>query len=52
MSCFLLLLVSLFSLPVMRAAPVGCMHDGSEYNVGDKVVIDCDECVCQPGTEN
>ena len=49
--------IFLFANPVIRANPVGasplsCSHDGREYNVGETVVIDCDNCVCEPGREN
>ena len=49
--------ICLFANPVIRANPVGasllgCSHDGREYNVGETVVIDCDNCVCEPGREN
>lgn len=46
--------ICLFTNPVIRANPVGasqvgCSHDGRAYNVGETIVIDCDNCVCEPG---
>ena len=49
------LFVLLISLPLTAHYPMlngedkGCAHDGSDVDVGDWVMVGCDNCTCTPG---
>ncbi|XP_063690470.1 kielin/chordin-like protein [Bolinopsis microptera] len=47
---FLLVILPLTrQYPMLEGGDVGCAHDGQDVDIGDLLMVGCDNCTCTPG---